>query len=67
MDCAILSSHRTIAPHGLKSGADGALGSTKVRRYDGSIETLSGCDQTVLKAGEAVIVSTPTGGGYGKA
>ena len=30
------------------------------------IETLNACDQTVLEAGEAVIVTTPTGGGYGK-
>jgi 5-oxoprolinase (ATP-hydrolysing) len=66
MDCAILSSHRTIPPHGLQGGADGALGSTKVRRLDGRIETLAGCDQTVLQAGEAVIVTTPTGGGFGK-
>jgi 5-oxoprolinase (ATP-hydrolysing) len=66
MDCAILSSHRTIPPHGLKGGTDGALGSTKVRRLDGSVETLGGCDQTALKPGEAVIVTTPTGGGYGK-
>jgi 5-oxoprolinase (ATP-hydrolysing) len=66
MDCAILSSHRKIRPHGLKDGADGELGTTKVRRLDGTIETLKGCDQTVLKAGEAVIVTTPTGGGYGK-
>jgi 5-oxoprolinase (ATP-hydrolysing) len=66
MDCAILSSHRKIRPHGLKGGADGEVGTTRVRRLDGTIETLEGCDQTVLKAGEAVIVTTPTGGGYGK-
>jgi 5-oxoprolinase (ATP-hydrolysing) len=66
MDCAILSSHRKIRPHGLKGGADGEVGTTRVRRLDGMVETLEGCDQTVLKAGEAVIVTTPTGGGYGK-
>ncbi len=65
MDLAILASHRTIAPHGLFGGAPGQLGKTEVRRLDGSIETLAGCDQTVLKPGEAVIVTTPTGGGYG--
>jgi 5-oxoprolinase (ATP-hydrolysing) len=67
MDCAILSSRRKVRPHGLKGGGDGEVGSTKVRRLDGSIEMLAGCDQTVLKPGEAVIVTTPTGGGYGKA
>ena len=65
MDCAILSSHRTVPPHGLEGGEPGALGATRVRRADGSIETLDGCDQTVLRPGDAVIVTTPTGGGFG--
>jgi 5-oxoprolinase (ATP-hydrolysing) len=66
MDLAILASHRKIRPHGLFGGEQGALGKTEVRRQDGTIETLAGCDQTVLKPGEAVIVTTPTGGGYGR-
>ena len=32
MDCAILSSHRTIRPHGLFGGEPGELGATWVRR-----------------------------------
>jgi 5-oxoprolinase (ATP-hydrolysing) len=67
MDCAILSSHRTIQPHGMAGGKPGRLGSTSVRRRDGRIETLKGCDQTVIGAGEAVTVMTPTAGGYGEA
>ena len=67
MDCAILSSHRTLAPKGVCGGADGEKGRTEVRRLGGTVETLDGCDQTVLKAGEAVIVTTPTPGGYGEA
>ncbi len=66
MDCAILSSHRTVPPHGLFGGAPGELGATFVRRNDGRIEELKGADQTVLEADEAVIVKTPTGGGYGE-
>jgi 5-oxoprolinase (ATP-hydrolysing) len=66
MDCAILASHRTIPPPGILGGAPGEMGATHVRRADGRIEKLEGCDQTVLEAGEAVIVTTPTGGGYGK-
>jgi len=46
-------------------GAVGALGRTEVRRADGRIETLGGCDPTVLQPGDAVIVTTPTGGGFG--
>jgi 5-oxoprolinase (ATP-hydrolysing) len=29
------------------------------------METLKACDQTVLEAGEAVIVTTPTAGAFG--
>jgi len=65
MDCAILASHRTLAPAGLQGGGSGQLGETYVRRLDGSIEMLAGCDQTVLLAGEAVTVKTPTAGGFG--
>ncbi|WP_281040512.1 hydantoinase B/oxoprolinase family protein [Mesorhizobium sp. M7A.T.Ca.US.000.02.1.1] len=66
MECAILSSHRNRPPQGLDGGGDGEVGSTKVRRKDGAIETLKACDQTVLQAGEAVILTTPTPGGFGK-
>ena len=67
MDCAILSSHRTIKPHGLDGGEEGQLGLTTVRRLDGQTEELAGCAQTLIEAGEAVTVVTPTAGGYGKA
>ena len=66
MECAILSSHRNRPPEGIDGGGNGAVGKTEVRRADGRIETLKACDQTVLEAGEAVIVTTPTAGGYGR-
>ena len=66
MDCAILSSHRSVAPKGLAGGSDGQLGRTTVRRLDGSVEELDGCAQTHLAVGEAVTVQTPTAGGFGK-
>jgi 5-oxoprolinase (ATP-hydrolysing) len=65
MDCAILSSHRAIAPRGLQGGGDGETGRTEVRRLDGRVEVLPACAQTALEAGEAVTVVTPTSGGYG--
>ncbi|TKT80163.1 hydantoinase B/oxoprolinase family protein [Aquamicrobium sp. LC103] len=67
MECAILSSHRSHPPRGLEDGGDGQAGTTRVRRLDGSVESLEACDQTVLEAGEAVIVTTPTAGAVGKA
>ncbi|MGX7873543.1 hydantoinase B/oxoprolinase family protein [Mesorhizobium sp. ORM6] len=66
MECAILSSHRNRPPQGLDGGGDGEIGSTKVRRKDGTVDMLKACDQTVLEAGEAVILTTPTPGGFGK-
>ncbi|MTH96787.1 hydantoinase B/oxoprolinase family protein [Roseibium sp. RKSG952] len=67
MDCAILGSHRKVTPKGMAGGADGSVGRTEVRRLDGSTDVLEGCDQTVLEAGEAVTVITPTAGGWGAA
>lgn len=65
MECAIVSSHRTVPPKGLGGGGDGALGKTEIRRLDGTLDELKHADQTSVKAGEAVIVTTPTPGGYG--
>jgi 5-oxoprolinase (ATP-hydrolysing) len=64
MECAILSSHRKRPPEGLLGGDNGQAGRTEIRRLDGTLEELEHCDQTSVLAGEAVIVTTPTSGGY---
>ena len=66
MDCAILASHRKVRPFGAAGGEPGELGRTLVRRLSGTVEELQPSDQTLLQAGEAVTVITPTPGGYGK-
>ncbi len=66
MECTILSGHRRVPPFGLAGGANGQIGENRVRRHDGSMERLQGADATVLDAGEAIIIQTPTAGGYGK-
>ncbi|MBQ9350094.1 hydantoinase B/oxoprolinase family protein [Phyllobacterium sp.] len=66
LDFAILSGHRRVAPFGLLGGEPGQTGSNAVRRRSGAVEALQGCAHTVLEAGEAFIIVTPTGGGYGK-
>lgn len=66
LDFAILSGHRRVAPFGLQGGEPGQTGSNAVRRRNGAVEALQGCAHTVLEAGEAFIIVTPTGGGYGK-
>ncbi len=65
MDLAILASHRRVRPHGLDGGEPGALGATRIRRAGGVMEELGSSDQTVVNAGDAVVVVTPTGGGFG--
>jgi 5-oxoprolinase (ATP-hydrolysing) len=66
MDCTILSGHRRVRPFGLAGGEAGQIGENWVRRHDGRMEKLKGADATVIDAGEAVIIQTPTAGGYGK-
>ncbi|MEM7215348.1 MAG: hydantoinase B/oxoprolinase family protein [Pseudomonadota bacterium] len=65
MTCAILSSSRYNPPKGLNGGGDGEPGSTIIRRLSGDMDTLKHCDQTEVKAGEAVILNTPAAGGFG--
>src|SRR5262249_45707613 len=66
MDCTILSGHRRVRPFGLAGGEAGQVGENTVRRQNGRVETLQGCDATVLEAGEAITIRTPTAGGYGR-
>jgi 5-oxoprolinase (ATP-hydrolysing) len=66
MECTILSGHRRVPPFGLAGGEHGQVGINTVRRNDGSRETLQGADATIIDAGEAIIIQTPTAGGYGK-
>ena len=65
MQCTILSGHRRVRPFGLAGGEPGQTGENWVRRKDRRMEKLQACDATMLEAGEAVIIKTPTAGGYG--
>jgi hypothetical protein len=38
----------------------------KDSREDGRLDVLKACDQTVLHAGDAAVISTPAGGGLGR-
>ncbi|MBW7849936.1 MAG: hydantoinase B/oxoprolinase family protein [Rhodospirillales bacterium] len=66
MTAAILSNRRRVAPFGLDGGGDGAPGRNAVLRADGRIEALPGTAQVEMAAGDAIIIETPGGGGYGK-
>ena len=65
MEVSFLCGHRRVPPFGLAGGGPGATGENWRRRIDGTLERRAGCDQFPVKAGEAIIVRTPGGGGYG--
>ncbi|MDE8349807.1 MAG: hydantoinase B/oxoprolinase family protein [Acidocella sp.] len=65
MVATIVSSRRRQGPFGLQGGQAGAVGRQYVERHDGVIETLAGCAQVELAAGDVFVIETPGGGGYG--
>jgi 5-oxoprolinase (ATP-hydrolysing) len=65
MECAILSGFRRMRPFGAKGGEPGEAGANCVRRRDGRMESLDACAQVTLDPGDAIIIRTPTGGGFG--
>ena len=65
MNLAILSGFRRVRPFGLSGGEPGAVGRNLVRRGDGRLEDLSGSSEAQMAAGDAIIIETPTGGGFG--
>jgi 5-oxoprolinase (ATP-hydrolysing) len=65
MTAVILSSRRNVAPFGLEGGEDGAAGRQWVERANGTHELLTGTDSAELAPGDAFVIETPGGGGYG--
>ena len=65
MSLSLISGSRRVAPFGLDGGTSGACGENQLIRADGTEERLPGLVQLELKAGEAIKMLTPGGGGYG--
>ncbi|WP_238008523.1 hydantoinase B/oxoprolinase family protein [Dactylosporangium sp. AC04546] len=65
MTVSTLSGHRRVPPYGLAGGAPGALGANRVERADGSVVRLAGCGSFDVQPGDALVIETPGGGGYG--
>jgi len=65
MTASILSNGRQRGAFGMAGGAAGEVGSAWVERSDGRIETLGHIGQAELAAGDAIVICTPGGGGYG--
>jgi 5-oxoprolinase (ATP-hydrolysing) len=67
MTAAILSGHRLVRPHGMAGGEAGEPGRNYVLRADGRRVELGPFDQAEMAPGDAFVVETPGGGGYGAA
>jgi 5-oxoprolinase (ATP-hydrolysing) len=67
MQVGILSTRRETDPFGLNGGKAGARGMNSLIRSDGERTRLQGRDEAEVKAGDAIEIETPGGGGYGKA
>jgi len=65
MTANIISGHRQVPVAGLAGGGEGRPGVNFVLRRDGRMESLPGCAQAELQAGDIFCVHTPGGGGYG--
>ncbi len=65
MGASILSNHRRVAPFGLAGGDAGKVGRNAVERADGTVLELGAKASVQMNAGDAFIVETPGGGGYG--
>ncbi|SEJ83524.1 5-oxoprolinase (ATP-hydrolysing) [Sphingobium sp. AP50] len=66
MTAGILSNRRTVPPFGLAGGHPGDVGRNRVERADGTIEPLGPTATAQLQAGDAFIIETPGGGGFGR-
>ncbi|MFN3726091.1 MAG: hydantoinase B/oxoprolinase family protein [Allosphingosinicella sp.] len=66
MTANILSNRRRVPPKGLAGGSDAAAGINKVARADGSEEMLTATASAEMAAGDAFVILTPGGGGYGE-
>ncbi|MEM8553259.1 MAG: hydantoinase B/oxoprolinase family protein [Pseudomonadota bacterium] len=61
----VLSSHRSVPPHGAAGGGPASVGENWVHREDGTTERLSGNDRAEMAVGDRFVMRTPGGGGFG--
>ena len=64
---SFLSQHRHTPPRGLGGGADGATGTQRIERADGTMSALEGRAAFDAHPGDLLVIETPGGGGFGAA
>ncbi len=62
---SVLTQHRTVAPYGLDGGRPGACGGQRILLAGGGVRELESVDGYDAKAGDAIEIETPGGGGFG--
>ncbi|TVQ37333.1 MAG: 5-oxoprolinase [Geminicoccaceae bacterium] len=67
MEVITLANHREVAPFGLAGGSPGAVGRQWIERADGTLDAMGGRDKRWVEPGDALVLQTPAGGGYGRA
>jgi 5-oxoprolinase (ATP-hydrolysing) len=65
MTVAILANNRRIAPFGMEGGRPGRVGKTAILRAGGKMGELGSCAKAEVYPGDAIIIETPGGGGFG--
>jgi 5-oxoprolinase (ATP-hydrolysing) len=65
MEAALLSTRRENPPRGIKGGADALGGRQSLIDADGHAKAIPGCFSLDIRAGDAIEIETPGGGGYG--
>jgi 5-oxoprolinase (ATP-hydrolysing) len=65
LTASILSNRRRVPPFGLKGGDPGATGRNYVERANGTVEELPAKASVQMSAGDAFVIETPGGGGFG--
>ena len=65
MTITLLTSHRKFVPYGLNGGKSGKKGRNYAILKDGKHVMLQGNDEIELSAGDAIVIETPGGGGFG--
>jgi 5-oxoprolinase (ATP-hydrolysing) len=65
MTASILSNRRRVPPFGLAGGGNAATGRNYVERADGTLEELPARASVQMNAGDAFVIETPGGGGFG--
>jgi 5-oxoprolinase (ATP-hydrolysing) len=65
MQVSILANRRRIAPKGIMGGGNAAPGRNWIERADGRIDQLGATGSAEVDAGDAFVIETPGGGGFG--